>query len=589
MPRIRRLVMELPRSNFKPVPLNTEQFLFQTAEFERDCEDIVTAFPEDGPDFLELKQRREEMTKRFLKKIPCFVVREKTTSRLQGAVWMLPEGFDFLNRNQKHSAATVFQVFNLFLNTEKRGQGLGKQLLAFAIDSIFSTTDCEFIVSQTREHRISSLLIHLKIGFAVLGTHSAQKICGIYLPRFARINVHPLFNDFPKTPVILLTYDGANPLGIIRSLGRHLVPLYVLTTTRNTSLAWSRYVKKILTVSLDNTKEIQERLEDFLRITGSQTGKPILMLTNESHYPELEPLKDFLDEHLNVLTPLKKAIPLTSKNAQFPLALQAGFRVMETVMLRTPNDLNEVENKLAFPVIVRPTSNKLRDRLDMKTALYENISAMREHLNPLLSEEYVELIAQEFIPGTDRDILVFMASCDDTGEPRLWLSGRKVRQNPPGRGVMASGTVDPIPDADFVERSRTLCRLFGLRGFIGIECKQHAISKEHVYIESSFRPEGFNSMCLAAGVDLVWDSYLTALGKPCGAIRPEKYKGSWAYAELEHGTMKALLKEGSPDWWKVLIPLPRPISYAFFTWDDPLPFFHSFGTLLWRKIKRYFS
>ena len=400
----------------------------------------------------------------------------------------------------------------------------------------------------------------------------------------------PFLHDFPKTPVIVLTHDGANPLGIARSLGRHKVPVYVLTPDRNTSVAWSRYVKKVLPLSsLKNSEEMWKRLENFLHEMGTRTDKPILIVTNESHYLDMEPIRELVEEHFNLVNPLEKVIHLAIKNHQFPLATQAGFRVMETVVLRNTDDFVHVESKLAFPVIVRPMSNKMRDILEMKTALYENRDALREHLTPLLTDNNIELIAQEFVPGTDRDVVFFMASCEESGEPRLWLTGRKVRQSPPGRGVMASGVVDAIPDPVFIEKSKELCRLLGLRGFIGIECKQHAVSKEYVYIESSFRPEGFNSICLAAGVDLVWDSYLAALGKPCGAVPPEKYKGSWRYAELEHGTMKTLKQQGDPDWWKVLLPLPRPVTYAFFTWDDPLPFFHSLSTLVLRRFKRYLS
>ena len=393
-----------------------------------------------------------------------------------------------------------------------------------------------------------------------------------------------------KTPAIVLSYEGSNFLGIARSLGRHGVPVYMLTPVQKaTPVARSRYVKGIFYLASEDKEGIQERLEDFLRKIDPSVGKPILMVTNESHYFDLEPLQKFLNEHFNVMTPLDKVLPLVVKNVQFPFATQAGFRVMETVVIQNTGDFVRVEEKLAFPVLVRPTTSNLRRALSMKTALYENMDSLREHLTPIFAEHEVELIAQEYVPGTDRDIVVFMASCDESGEPRLWLTGRKVRQNPPGRGVMASGVIDPIPDPVFVEQSRELCRLFGLRGFIGIECKQHAVTKEYVYIESSFRPEGFNAICLAAGVDLVWDCYLTALGKPCETVRPERYRGSYANAELEHGTMKILRKQGDPNWWKVLIPLPRPISYAIFTWDDPLPFFHSISTLLLGRITRWFS
>jgi len=587
LPSTKSLILGLTRSDFKPIPIDDDQYLFIKADSEKDSDDIIAEFPLAEFGFDTREQLREEVFDRFRRKIPCFIVREKNSNLLLGGVWLPAEGFGFLSRRRKHAAEAVCKVVNLFIVPERRVRGLGKQLLSFAVERIFATTDCERVVSQVieREDRLPSLLLHMKIGFSIFGTLTEQKLFGVYLPHFVRKNTHPFFHDFPKTPAIVLTHDGANPLGIARSLGRHGVSVYVLTPDRNTSIAWSRYVKKVLPLtSLKNPVELKERLEGFLHEIAPQANKPILIVTNESHYLDLEPIKEFVEEHFNLVNPLEKVIPLSIKNNQFPLAAQAGFRVMETVLVRNTDDIVHVENKLAFPVIVRPMSDKIRDKLEMKTALYENRDALREHLTPMLTDNNVELIAQEYILGADRDVVFFMASCDVSGNPRLWLAGRKVRQNPPGRGVMASGIVDAIPEPVFIEKSKELCRLFGLRGFIGIECKQHAVSKEYVYIESSFRPEGFNSIGLAAGVDLVWDSYLAALGMLCGAVRPEKHKGSWRCGELEHGTMKLLRQQGDPDWWKVLIPLPRPVAYAFFTWDDPLPFFHSISILVMRKI-----
>ena len=593
LPGTRSQILGLTRSEFRQPRLDTDKYLFLEADPEKDREDIIAEFPLAELGFDDREHLREEVIDRFHSKIPCFIVREKNSNLLLGGVWLPAEGFGFLSRCRKHSAEAVYKVVNLFVVPERRVRGLGKQLLSFAIDRIFTMTDCGLVVSQVieREDRLPSLLLHMKIDFSILGTLTEQKLFGVYLPHFVRKNSHPFFHDFPKTPVMVLTHDGANPLGIARSLGRHGVPVYVLTPDRNTSVAWSRYVKKVLPLpSLKNPVELQERLESFLHEVGTQSNKPILIVTNESHYLDLEPIKEFVEEHFNLVNPLENVIPLTIKNNQFPLAAQAGLRVMETVIARNTDDVDHLEHKLSFPVLVRPASNNLRGEFKEKAALYEDINALREHISPLLNNDgRTELIVQEYIPGTDRDVMFFMASCDELGEPRLWLVGRKVRQNPPGRGVMASGVVDPVPDPVFIEKSKELCRLFGLRGFIGIECKQHAVTKEYVYIESSFRPEGFNSICLAAGVDLVWDSYLLELGKPCGAVRPDTFRGSWRYGELERGTMNILRQQGDPDWWKVLLPLPRPVAYAFFTWDDPLPFFHSISTLVQRRIKRYFS
>jgi predicted ATP-grasp superfamily ATP-dependent carboligase len=367
--------------------------------------------------------------------------------------------------------------------------------------------------------------------------------------------------------------------------------VYVLTDAlHKTSIAWSRYGKKLVILhSRENPEEIRARLEFILHEMGSQSAKPIILVVHESYYTCLEPLIEFVGAHFNLVNPLEKLLPLTIKNNQFPLAEQAGFRVMESIVLRNTGDLSQIENKLSFPVIVRPASTLFRGGFDEKAKLYETFESLQTHLHPILTEEGVELIAQEYIPGSDRDVVFFMASCGESGEPRLWLAGHKVRQNPPGMGLMASGQIDSEPDPEFVEKSKKLCRLFGLRGFIGIECKRHAVSGEYVYIETNIRPEAISAIGYIAGVDIVWDTYLAALDKPCGTVRPETLKGSWAHMELEHAAMKTLRKQGDPNWWKVLIPLPRPIAWAFFAWDDPMPFFHSMSGLFWRRIKRLFT
>ncbi|GHT27240.1 hypothetical protein FACS18942_06220 [Planctomycetales bacterium] len=372
-------------------------------------------------------------------------------------------------------------------------------------------------------------------------------------------------------PVLLFANDGANPLGIARSLGRKGIAVSVLTESKPSILRASRYIKKLYYVeSFHQTEKIKEQLESFLSVNSTSSHLPLLLVTNESHYTDLLPLNEFIEKHFNSVNLLDHCVFLSEKYNQFPLAEQAGFRVPKSLTLRTESDLDNVAS-LNYPVIVKPVAEKTRGQFHSKTELYENHETLKESLLPFLKENGVELLAQEFVAGSDENVRFFFASCGNDGEPRLWLSGSKIRQNPPGRGVMASGVVDNAPNLSFIEKSKTLCRLFGLKGFIGIECKYNETTGEYCYIESSLRPDGYNSIGFAAGVDIVFDSYLAALGILCEVEQPQTFKGVWADMELELGTMKMLRQQDDSSWKHFFKRLPRPIAWAYFTWDDPLP------------------
>ena len=394
----------------------------------------------------------------------------------------------------------------------------------------------------------------------------------------------------PIVPVVVVSQDGPNPLGIARALGRVGIPVFLFSTGKTRLLKCSRYIKSIVeNPSLGNLEGTREHFENILEkiLHLGYTSRPILMFTNEAHYQSFYPLKDYLNDRFLLMTPFEKVISLTEKHQQFPYAEQAGFRNLPLMVLKSPKDLDTLESSLCFPVIVRPNSLQTKGGFNEKTSLYENLSQMKSHLFPILSQEGVELLAQEYVPGSDKDVLVFMASCGDEGEPRAWVSGRKWRQIPPGRGLMASGVAENIPE--FVEKSKELCRLLGVRGFVGIECKRNTVTNELVYIEASLRTDAFNGLCLAAGMNLVLDAYMARLGQPCGITQKQSFAGSWVCFQYDLDAAKTMIFQKQLTWSSFLRPLPRPIYYAYFAWDDPLPFVFHFSKTIAQKIFCWFK
>lgn len=598
-------ILEYSRSDYFPERLwisdENLPYYFRPGCYEKDYQDILEAYP-DELDLVEPLERARTIRERFEKNHPCFIVREKGSEHLLGVLWAVPGGFPFLTSNRKkYDGKTIFTQVNNFVIHEMRSRGIGKFLSFRTIHYLFSELSCDYIHSLIQDYRLPSLISNLKAGSVILGTLYDQNIFGTTIEHFYRVNSNPFFNSFPRVPVIVISRDGSNPLGIARSLGRKKIPVYVLSLDSALALKRSRYVKKIVYIdSLDDCDILKEKLEEILRyissdMSSSKNGteanlclKPILVPTNELHYRKLFPIEEFISERFEMMTPLKKVDSLLEKQQQFPHAEKAGFRVLDTIILEKVSDIDDLEKKTSFPVIVRPGLDCSRKSYPKKTELFHSYDELKEQLTPILEKGDVELIVQEYIPGNDENVVFFMASCTAEGTPRAWFHGKKIRQFEPGHGLMASGIIDPDPDTEFVQKCKNLCRSFALGGFIGIECKKHSETGEYYYIESSLRPEGNNSIGIAAGVDLVLDSYLSVLNFPCGIVRKDKLKGSWSCFELEYASAMSMKKSGDKNWRKVFLPLPRPISFAYFSWDDPFPFCFSFARDMLNLLKKFF-
>jgi len=377
-------------------------------------------------------------------------------------------------------------------------------------------------------------------------------------------------DNIPHTPLIIIGPDGANPLGIIRSVGRVGVPVFLLSNDRSTLARLSRFVKGgQYNVNFAEPAELRQALELLLHKIQRPDTKPLLVATNEIHYTRLLPIDDFVTQHFDELTPARQAAPLCEKEQQFSFAEQAGFRISKTVILRTSKDLEQVA-ALQFPVIIKPSAGHSTGGYKNKADIFENIDSLKTNIEPVFENPATVLLAQEFVPGDDRHVLFFLASCGEMGQVRAWLTGHKQRQFLPNRGVMASGYLEYLPD--LAEKSKILCKLFGLRGSIGVECKQHSETGELFYIESSLRTDAYNSICMSAKRNLVLDAYLAAHGLPCSLPQDTNMTGSWCDVSTDLDAARLLIAEKKLTWKEYFTPLPRPISFPVFAWDDPLPF-----------------
>ena len=261
-------------------------------------------------------------------------------------------------------------------------------------------------------------------------------------------------NTIPTTPLIIIGPDGANPLGIAHSVGRAGVPVFLLSDNQSTLSRRSRFVKGgQYGVNFAEPEELQQALQLLLSAINQPETKPLLIVTNEVHYIYLLQIYDFVTQHFDELTPAQQVVSFCEKEQQFPLAEQAGFRISKTVILQATKDFEQV-TALQFPTIIKPRTLHTKGGYKNKADLFEDMDALKTHIEPSFEDPATILLAQEFVPGDDQQILFFMASCGEGGHVRAWFTGRKLRQFPPDCGVMSAGYLEYLPELE--EKAKTL-------------------------------------------------------------------------------------------------------------------------------------
>ncbi|MDR0391101.1 MAG: hypothetical protein LBH59_04270 [Planctomycetaceae bacterium] len=382
--------------------------------------------------------------------------------------------------------------------------------------------------------------------------------------------------------------DGPTLLGTARGLGRKGIPVHVVARGNYPISRTSRYIKTLINFPNDPSDEVwQETLINLLqKINNNKTHstKPIMIFCTENDLYRFAPMQDFLESHFQLLPSFRETFQFLEKDKQLPLAERAGFLIPKSINLLSRSDLDVVVSTFNFPVIVKPLARHTVGVFDHKGLIVESRGDAVDLIGGYLDDLSTVLMVQEYIGGTDNDILFFIGSSDEDGNVRAFVTGRKLRQNPPFSGMMASGYIERLPELEV--RARALCKLYKINGFIGIECKCPSGTDDYFYIETSFRPEIFNEIAAGAGVNLVYDIYASKLGQSC-EIKSTADIGSWYDVFADFESVQSQVRQKKTTWSVLLKRLPRPITYSHFAFDDPMPFIARIIEKIKTKIMRF--
>jgi D-aspartate ligase len=360
-------------------------------------------------------------------------------------------------------------------------------------------------------------------------------------------------------------YQG---LGIVRSLGRHGVPVVVIDDEPSIS-RFSRYTWRAVRVA---------DLRDHARVAETMLGVGrdldlrgwVLYATRDEVVAAFSRHRSELDAFYRVPTPPWETIRWAwDKRLTYRLASDLGIATPQSWSAPDEGALASLD--IRYPVTLKPA---IKEHFIYRT----NIKALRADGPRELVEAFRracgvipadEVILQEYIPGGGETQFSYCAFIGRSG-PVATMLARRARQRPTefARSSTYVETIEAMPALE--QPSRRLLEAIGYYGLVELEYKLDPRDGRLKLLDFNPRTWGYHSIGGHAGVDFPHLLFCDQLERPVSPCRARRGV-SWVRMSTDLPTSLAEIAHGRLGLLAYMRSLGRTDSEAVFERDDPLP------------------
>jgi D-aspartate ligase len=382
-----------------------------------------------------------------------------------------------------------------------------------------------------------------------------------------------------------LVVGGDHPgLGVVRSLGRRGIPVYVVDDQPTISF-FSRYVERVVRVRdlRDGRKTVDAVLE-----VGRRFGLRdwVLFPTRDETVAAFARHRSELAEFYRVTTPDWATVQWAwDKKKTYELASRLGIPCPGTFSPLSADDLAALRPRL--PLALKPAVKEhffyATGAKAWRADTFEQLLALYARALQQIPPE--EILIQEIIPGSGSRQLSYCAFFRD-GHAHSTLVARRAHQHPHEFGRAA--TYVETTDAPVIEKlAERFLKAIDYYGLVEVEFKQDPRDGQYKLLDVNARTWGFHSLGVPAGVDFPYLLFADQLALPSRQVRSEPGIG-WLRLVTDVPTAVADMWHGRVSVGSYLTSLRRAQIESVFSINDPLPSLMECTLLPYLVVRKYF-
>jgi predicted ATP-grasp superfamily ATP-dependent carboligase/glycosyltransferase involved in cell wall biosynthesis len=375
--------------------------------------------------------------------------------------------------------------------------------------------------------------------------------------------------SYSRQPSLGAVVVGANyrALSVVRSLGRHGVPVWLLRTDEHQVACWSRYVTSRLDMRGIDGEGLVARLASLSAVNDLRGWA--LMPTCDDEVELFSRHADELTEHFRVgAPPAGQADWALDKRKAYELAARHDVEHPRTWPAPTIAALRALD--LDYPVIVKPGFRPRHIAATTPKAWRaedpDQLEAAYLAASTIMPPE--RLMVQDLIPGGGESQLAYGALARD-GEVLASIAVRRLRQWPPEFG-MASTFVETVEEEELADPARRLIAAADFSGLVELEFKRDPCTGRPVLLDVNPRPWGWISLGPSAGVDFSYLYWRMLTGRE---VRPARARAGvrWVRMSTDLPAAATAVREDRLSVRSYLRGLRPRLACAIAAPDDPVP------------------
>jgi len=369
------------------------------------------------------------------------------------------------------------------------------------------------------------------------------------------------------TTGVLVMGADYRALGVVRSLGRRGIPVWVVKQGGHLVASTSRYVSR--TVPWPDGSD-SGKIEYLLDLGAKHNLDSWLLIPTDDYTVGL------VSAHHGTLARKYKLTVPPWETLRWACDKRLLHQLADDLAIHQPwtacplNRQHLATIDCPFPVILKPAVRLQPSNLAIPKAWLaedrDSLLARYDEACALLPPE--DLIVQEIVTGGGEAQFSYAALCKD-GISLASILARRTRQFPKDFGQLST-YVETVDVPEIIRPAERLLTAMRFTGLAEVEFKRDPRNGQFKVLDINPRVWGWHTLSRRAGVDFPYLLWLLAKGDPVPRLRGRAGE-RWVLLSADLRVAIEEILGGRLSLWDYLRSIRGPVESALFSWDDPLP------------------